>query len=73
MVWDTMFAKVPAPLESIHPVPIDATPEESAQSYQKVLQKAYGADALDPKRPFFDVSDAARTWSRRPHGLTAAG
>ena len=56
MVRETMFAKVPVPPENIHPVPVDGSPEEAAQQYERTLQRAYGSTTLDPARPLFDVT-----------------
>jgi 6-phosphogluconolactonase len=45
-----------APQDRIHPIPTDAaSPDESAQRYERELKIFYGADDLDPKRPLFDV------------------
>jgi len=44
-----------APKEHIHPISTDtATPDESAERYERELKSFYGADDLDPKRPLFD-------------------
>ena len=56
MAREAMFAKVPAPAESIHPVPADGTPEDAALRYERMLQQAYGGRTLDPVRPLFDVT-----------------
>ena len=55
MAREAMLAKAPVPPENIHPVPADGTPEDAAQRYERTLQEAYGATALDPARPLFDV------------------
>jgi 6-phosphogluconolactonase len=45
-----------APSANIHPIPTDtADPHESAHLYESELQSFYGAGALDPARPLFDV------------------
>jgi 6-phosphogluconolactonase len=45
-----------APKDHIHPIPTDAaTPDESARRYERELKSFYGADALDPVRPLFDL------------------
>jgi 6-phosphogluconolactonase len=45
-----------APKGHIHPIPTDvATPDQSAELYQRELQSFYGADDLDPSRPLFDL------------------
>lgn len=56
MVREAMFSKVPVPSENIHPIPVDGSPEEAAQQYERTLQDAYGAAILDPARPLFDVT-----------------
>jgi 6-phosphogluconolactonase len=44
-----------APKGHIHPIPTDvATPDDSAQLYERELKSFYGADELDPARPLFD-------------------
>ena len=45
-----------APTANIHPIPTDsADPDEAARRYERELKSFYGADALDPTRPLFDV------------------
>jgi 6-phosphogluconolactonase len=56
MTREAMFAKVPVPPENIHPIPVDGSPEEAAQQYERTLQHAYGATILDPARSLFDVT-----------------
>jgi 6-phosphogluconolactonase len=56
MTREAMLAKAPVPPENIHPVPADGTPEEAARRYERTLQEAYGATALDPDRPLFEVT-----------------
>jgi 6-phosphogluconolactonase len=56
MTREAMFDKAPVPAENIHPVPVDGTPEEAAQRYERTLKEAYGATILDPARPLFDVT-----------------
>jgi 6-phosphogluconolactonase len=44
-----------APKDHIHPILTDvATPDQSAERYERELQSFYGADELDPARPLFD-------------------
>ena len=54
MAREAMLAKAPVPPENIHPVPTDGIPEDAAP--ERVLQQAYGAKALDPARPLFDLT-----------------
>ena len=56
MTREAMFAKAPVPRENIHPIPTGGTPEDAALRYELTLQQAYGAAALDPHRPLFDVT-----------------
>src|SRR5262250_3473471 len=56
MTREAMLAKAPVPLENIHPVPADGTPDEAARRYEATLQEAYGATVLDPARPLFDIA-----------------
>jgi 6-phosphogluconolactonase len=56
MTREAMLAKAPVPPENIHSVPADGTPEDAARRYERTLQEAYGATALDPARPLFDVT-----------------
>ena len=45
-----------APADNIHPIPADsADPDDAARRYEHELQSFYGANALDPARPLFDV------------------
>jgi 6-phosphogluconolactonase len=45
-----------APASHIHPIPTDtASPDESAERYQRELKSFYDADRLDPERPLFDL------------------
>jgi 6-phosphogluconolactonase len=44
-----------APKDHINPIPTDmATPDQSADHYERELKSFYGADELDPARPLFD-------------------
>jgi 6-phosphogluconolactonase len=58
MARDAMLSTAPVPPENIHPMPTDGTPEDAAERYERVLQKAYGASVrtLDPERPLFDIT-----------------
>src|SRR5437762_2139659 len=48
-----------APVANIHPIPTStadpADPDRSAALYEHELKSFYGADALDPARPLFDL------------------
>lgn len=56
MAREAMLSKAPVPPKNIHPVPANGTPEEAASRYERTLQAAYGAVALDPARPLFDIT-----------------
>ena len=51
MAREAMLAKAPVPPDNIHPMPTDGTPEDAARRYERTLQDAYGAAALDPRSP----------------------
>jgi len=45
-----------APQGHVHPIPTGAaTPGDAAQAYERELQSFYGASALEPARPLFDL------------------
>jgi len=47
---------VPVPPDNIHPIPASsASMDEAARRYEAELQRFYGADRIDPRRPLFDV------------------
>ncbi|WP_257166999.1 6-phosphogluconolactonase [Bradyrhizobium sp. SRS-191] len=50
------FLDACAPADNIHPIPTETnSPESSADAYARELMAFYGADALDPARPLFDL------------------
>lgn len=57
MVNEAMLSHVPASAESVHAfdTALDS-PEEAALAYEEELKCFYGADALDPAKPLFDVT-----------------
>ena len=56
MAREAMLDAAPAPPANIHPIPtVGLDPEAAAAAYQSELQRAYGASALLPDRPLFDV------------------
>jgi len=55
MVRAAMLARVPAPAQNIHGIRTASTPPDAARAYERVLKSYYGAEALDPARPLFDV------------------
>jgi 6-phosphogluconolactonase len=51
-----IFLDACAPAGNIHPIPTDlADPAQSADHYESELKSFYGAGALDPARPLFDL------------------
>ena len=57
MVNDAMLSHVPAPQESVHAFDTSlASPQDAALAYEEELKCFYGADALDPAKPLFDVT-----------------
>ena len=55
MAREAMLAKAPVPPENIFPIPTDGDPEDAARRYERTLNEIYGAPALDPSRPLFDI------------------
>ena len=57
MVHQALFSQVPVPEANIHAIPtVGLTPEQAATAYETTLKEFYGADALDPRQPLFDVT-----------------
>ena len=55
MARETLLAQIPAREENIHPIPTGGDPEDAAWAYEATLKRTYGAEALDPARPLFDL------------------
>ena len=57
MAHQALLAQVPIPAQNIHAVPVDrGSAAEAAAAYARVLKEFYGAAALDPARPLFDLT-----------------
>jgi 6-phosphogluconolactonase len=57
MARAALFDRAPIPPDHIHAVPTEGlSPQEAAASYARTLADYYGASALDPARPLFDVT-----------------
>jgi 6-phosphogluconolactonase len=57
MARDALFSRAPVSPRSIHPVPTEGlSPAQAAAEYEEALRSYYGAPALDPGRPLFDVT-----------------
>jgi 6-phosphogluconolactonase len=55
MAREALLAHVPAPVQNVHGIETNDTPEAAARRYEQTLRSYYGADALDPTRPLFDI------------------
>ena len=56
MTMQAMLDRAIVPPGNIHPMPTEGvTAEAGAARYQALLQAFYGAPALDPARPLFDI------------------
>jgi 6-phosphogluconolactonase len=55
MVRAALFDAAPVPAGNVHPMPTAGEPAQAAQAYANELHDFYGAAALDPQRPLFDV------------------
>ena len=55
MTRATLLDHVPIPPGNLHPIPTDGAPADCAARYEAALTRWYGADALDPARPLFDL------------------
>jgi 6-phosphogluconolactonase len=57
MAREALLSRVPIPAGNVHAVPTQgAGPEAAAATYQRELMHYYGAEALAPERPLFDVT-----------------
>ena len=57
MAHEALLSRVPIPSANVHPIPTeDTTPLDAAMGFEKELKSFYGAAALDPSRPLFDVT-----------------
>ena len=56
MTREAMLDRAPVPAANVFAVPtVGFTAPIAAEEYQALLQRAYGAESLDPARPLFDV------------------
>jgi len=53
MIRDTLLKSI-AP-RGVFAMPTDGTPEQAARAYEEMLRQQYGASALAPGRPLFDL------------------
>jgi 6-phosphogluconolactonase len=76
MAQRLFLGSVPAPRGNIHPMATQAkSPDDAARLYEKDLKEFYGADALDPNVPLFDLvlmglGNDGHTASLFPHSLS---
>ena len=57
MANEAFLSRIPVPRDNIHAVPTEGlSPEQAAIAYETTLKQFYGADALAPGRPLFDVT-----------------
>jgi 6-phosphogluconolactonase len=57
MARDALLSRVPVGDANIHAIPTARlSPERAAAAYETTLKRFYGADALAPDRPLFDVT-----------------
>lgn len=54
MARETLLSHIKTAPGQIHPMPTDGNPADAAQRYEALLKAQYGAETLDPERPFFD-------------------
>jgi len=50
-----LLSHVDVPPANVHRMPTDGDPADAARRYERELKTVYGADALEPGRPLFDV------------------
>ncbi len=57
MVREALLSRTPIPPGNVHPIPTEGvSPEAAAATYEGTLKSFYGAEHLDPARPFFDAT-----------------
>lgn len=56
MARETLLSHIAIPPDHIHPMPTDGDPDDAAHRYEAELKRDYGAEALDPARPLFDLT-----------------
>lgn len=57
MVREALLDRIAAPLGSVHPIPTDGvTLAAAVTAYERELKQFYGAEALSPDRPLFEVT-----------------
>lgn len=56
MARAAMIERVPIPVDQVHPMPWEGTPDEAAALYEDLLRSLYGEAKLAPEQPLFDVT-----------------
>jgi len=57
MAREALLQHAPIPAENIHAVPTDrGSAADAAAEYEQTLKRFYGADALEPGRPLFELT-----------------
>jgi 6-phosphogluconolactonase len=57
MAHAAMLSRVPVPRDNIHAIPTAGLrPQQAAEAYAATLKHLYGAQAIEPDRPLFDVT-----------------
>ncbi|MGH8611925.1 MAG: 6-phosphogluconolactonase [Gammaproteobacteria bacterium] len=57
MAYDALLSRVTVPDGNIHAIPTEGlSPEHAAAAYEATLKRFYGAEAITPDRPLFDVT-----------------
>lgn len=57
MAFDALLSRVPAIKNRIHAIPTEGlSPDQAADSYQKLLQRYYGKERFEVDRPLFNVT-----------------
>jgi 6-phosphogluconolactonase len=55
MVREALLSRATVPPANIHPVPTGGDPATAARDFERTLQSFYGASALDPAHPLFEI------------------
>jgi len=56
MAEKAFLSQAPIPRANVHPIPtVGLSPSSAADAYEAELKSFYGADDLDPSRPFFEA------------------
>lgn len=56
MIRMALFDRLDGEPAKLHPVPYEnLTVQQAAQAYERTLKSLYGAETIDPAKPFFDI------------------